>query len=246
MGYIYMLTSPKGKSYIGQTIRPIEERFKEHYTKSDSHCVAISSAIKFHGWENIKKEWFNVPDDELNFYEEMLVALLGTLSPDGYNIREGGGSGGKWCEEAKEKMRRAMTGKIKSAEHRRNIGKAQKGKTLGDDHKQKLSVANSGKNNPFYGRTHTDESNQKNRAAHTGKTLSDDHKQKLSKIMTGGNNHKSKQVYQYGLDGMFIQSFASGGEAARSLNKTDGTSINKCARGERPTSYGFKWSYTEL
>lgn len=30
MGFLYMLTSPSGKSYIGQTIRPIEERLKEH------------------------------------------------------------------------------------------------------------------------------------------------------------------------------------------------------------------------
>ena len=30
MGYIYILTSPSGKSYIGQTIRSIEKRFQQH------------------------------------------------------------------------------------------------------------------------------------------------------------------------------------------------------------------------
>ena len=32
MGYIYMLTSPSGKSYIGQAYRPIEKRLEEHRT----------------------------------------------------------------------------------------------------------------------------------------------------------------------------------------------------------------------
>ena len=39
MGFIYILTSPSGKSYIGQTNRPIEERFKEHQ-KSNSNSFA--------------------------------------------------------------------------------------------------------------------------------------------------------------------------------------------------------------
>ena len=32
MGYIYILTSPSGKSYIGQTTRSIHKRLEEHET----------------------------------------------------------------------------------------------------------------------------------------------------------------------------------------------------------------------
>ena len=45
-----------GKIYIGQTIRSIEERFKEHQKESNG-CVAIRNAIQYHGWENFEKDW---------------------------------------------------------------------------------------------------------------------------------------------------------------------------------------------
>ena len=105
MGYIYMLTSPSGKSYIGQTIRDIHKRLEEHQLPS-SKCVAVYNAIQKYGWENVKKEWYEVPDEELDFYEEMLVALLGTLAPGGYNLKEGGGNG-NLSEETKKKNQRS-------------------------------------------------------------------------------------------------------------------------------------------
>ena len=47
MGFIYKLTLKKEsrKAYIGQTIRDIEERLKEHQ-QPYSGCKAISAAIK--------------------------------------------------------------------------------------------------------------------------------------------------------------------------------------------------------
>jgi hypothetical protein len=36
MGYIYILTSPFGKSYIGQTTRPIQKRFKHKQKISEA------------------------------------------------------------------------------------------------------------------------------------------------------------------------------------------------------------------
>ena len=41
-----MITSPKEKSYIGQTIRPIQERLEEHRTGKSSGCRGIYNAIK--------------------------------------------------------------------------------------------------------------------------------------------------------------------------------------------------------
>ncbi|AGE57666.1 GIY-YIG catalytic domain-containing endonuclease [Acanthocystis turfacea Chlorella virus NTS-1] len=218
MGFIYRLTSPSGKTYIGQTICPIEERLRGHKKKS-SGCVAIYNAIQHHGWENMTKEWYEVPDEDLNFYEEMLVALLGTLAPGGYNLREGGGSGGKMSEESRRKMSEAQRGE-KSHLY---------GKPMSDDRKQKIGIAQKGEKHHYH-----------------GKTLSDEHKRKLSDANKGENHSKSKKVYQYKFDGTFLQSFPSTGEAARSLNKGTGSKIRACARGERKTMYGFKWSYIEL
>ena len=110
MGYIYILTSPSGKSYIGQTTRPIEKRFQIHQQKS-SNCVAIYRAIQKYGWDNFKKDWYECPDEDLNFDEELLVREMGTLAPRGYNLKEGGGSNGKHSEESKQKMSESHTGK---------------------------------------------------------------------------------------------------------------------------------------
>ena len=92
-----------------------------------------------------------------------------------------------------------------------------------------MSEAQSGEKNPMFGKTHTKES-----------------KGKISEAKSGAKNPTSKKVYQYTIDGTFVNVFGSTGEAARALEKKSGTLICECARGERKSAYGFKWSYTEL
>lgn len=214
-----MLTSPSGKSYIGQTIRPIEKRFEEHRNKRKG-CVALYNAIKFHGWVNFEKDWYECPDEDLNFDEELLIQEMGTLSPDGYNLREGGGNRGKPSEESKRKM-----------------SEARRGKTLSEDHKKKMSEVMKGEKNHMYGKNHVIDSIQKMRNAKCGEKNPNFEK-------TGEKHHNSKRVYQYSLDGIFIDSFGSTREAERHLKK-NGTGIRSCALGKNKTAYGFKWSYTE-
>jgi group I intron endonuclease len=213
MGYIYMLRNKvNGKIYIGQTIRPIHKRLKEHETGTTDRCRAIYNAIQKYGWDNFEKDYYECPDEDLNFDEEILMREMGTLAPGGYNLREGGGSRGKHSEESKQKYREARLGKKHS-----------------DEHKRKISEAQAGEKNHMWGKPHTEESIRK-----------------ISKATTGGKNHNSKRVYQYDLDGTFINSFESCGEAERIFRGKDGTNISSCARGKYNTAYGFKWSYTKL
>ena len=234
MGFIYKLTFPSEKSYIGQTICDIHKRLEKHQYAS-SGCVAVRNAIQKYGWEKVEKEWYEVPDEDLNFYEEMLVALLGTLSPGGYNLKEGGGNG-KPSEESRQKMSEAKTGekhpmygKEHTEETKKKMSDAHTGKEHIEESKQKTSEALSGEKHPMYGKEHTEES-----------------KQKMSEAKTGEKNSNSKKVYQYKLDGTYVNEFYSSGEAARALEKNNGSKIRSCACGDRKTAYGFKWSYTEL
>jgi group I intron endonuclease len=258
MGYIYMLKNKiNGKVYIGQTIHPIEKRFEAH--QKSSRCRAIYNAIKFHGWENFEKDWYECPDEDLNFDEELLVREMGTLAPDGYNLKEGGGSGGKMSEESKQKISEAkqgeknpMYGKTLNEEHKRKLSEATRGekhymfgKTPSEEHKRNLREATKGEKNPMYGKTHTAESRRKNREAHIGNTHTKDTKQKMSEARRGEKNHTSKKVYQYALDGNFVDSFGSCGEAARHV-EGDKPGISKCAHGKQKTAYGFKWSYIKF
>ena len=123
------------------------------------------------------------------------------------------------------------------------------GKTLSKETKQKLSEARKGEKNHMYGKTHSKETKQKLSEAMTGeknpnygKPLSKETKQKMSEATSGAKNHKSKTVYQYNLDGTYVNSFGSSGEAAQALEKNSRSLIGMCARGERPSAYGFKWS----
>jgi group I intron endonuclease len=239
MGYIYILTSPSGKSYVGQTTRPIEKRFKEHQNKK-GRCVAIYNAIQKYGWEKIEKDWYECPDEDLNFDEELLVREMGTLAPDGYNLKEGGDNG-QMSEESKQKCREAHLG-----EKNHNYGKP-----LSEETKQKLSESQKGEKSHMYGKKLSEESKQKMSEAKKGekhpmygKTLCEETKQKISEAQQGDKNHRSKKVYQYDIEGNLLRTFSTSEEAGRHLEK-DGSNISACARGKRKTAYNFKWSYTK-
>lgn len=65
----------------------------------------------------------------------------------------------------------------------------------------------------------------------------------------GSSHHNSKKVYQYDLQGNFIQSFPSAKAAAISLGKITSTSrgasshISDVCRGKRKTAYGYIWKF---
>ena len=97
MGWIYILTSPSGKSYIGQTTKKhIWQRFKQHCT--GGNCRAIHNAIKLYGhWDEKNKtisgfeiDFYECPDEDLDFDEGLLIEEMGTLVPSGYNLTKGG------------------------------------------------------------------------------------------------------------------------------------------------------------
>lgn len=235
-----MLKSPSGKIYIGQTIRPIEKRFKQHRKKS-SGCRAIYNAIKMYGWENFEKDWYECPDEDLNFDEELLIREMKTLAPKGYNLKKGGYSGGEWSEESKRKLSESL-----------------RGKTLTEETKQKISESMSGENNPnfgktgenshMFGKTHNEGTKQKMSKSQRKRTMSEESKQKIRESMSGEKNHQSRRVYQYTPDGIFMCSFGTAEEAAQCLDKKTTSSISACARGvpKYKTAYGFKWSYIKI
>jgi len=269
MGYLYTLTSPSFKSYVGLTTRSMEERLKEHQDPA-SGCVAISNAIQKYGLENFVVDYYECPDDELDKHERWMVNLMGTLSPGGYNLREGGGSRGKFSEESRQKLSETRIGEKNHRYGTKTSDKTKQKvqKTWTEEKRKEHSIRYSGFGNPMFGKPRDEETKEKLRSAWT-----DEKREQASELRTGdknpmfgvrgeehswwGRSHteesiqknkdsqpNSQKVYQYDLSGKYIKSFDSYREAGRYLKK-DETPISRCARGKQKTSYGFFWSNTQ-
>jgi len=139
-GIIYSATNRKnGKIYIGQTIRSLEERKKSHKrTVKAGKNFYFYGAIRKYGFDAFKWDTiYNIeaPTDtllieHLNIAEQMWIAKLNTLTPNGYNLTTGGNNG-KPSEETKRKMSESKRGKKRPD----------------------LSLRMTGRGNPMFGRT---------------------------------------------------------------------------------------------
>lgn len=110
-GYIYKITNTvNGKIYIGQTIRCIEERFKEHckpHNNEHSKFMPISRAIKKYGKNNFIIEIIDTAEsrDELNEKEKQQICFNNSLNKKaGYNISSGGGNGNNFAGKNNEEF----------------------------------------------------------------------------------------------------------------------------------------------
>lgn len=109
---VYKITNTlNGKAYIGQTINPIEDRFRVHCAPySEGKCPALWSAIQAYGKDNFTIEtlWSDpsCSREALDSKEIEMIALHGTIAPNGYNIMEGG-HGARHHDESRRKISEA-------------------------------------------------------------------------------------------------------------------------------------------
>lgn len=94
MGFIYKITVPSGKIYIGQTIRPVDTRWKAHIYEALSKTTNthIHGEIRDHIYnlDNIKIDIVEIVDDDLlDEKEAYYIREFNSLYPNGLNIRQG-------------------------------------------------------------------------------------------------------------------------------------------------------------
>ena len=140
---IYKITNKlNGKVYIGQS-RDIDARWRQHINAKDNY--AIHNAIKKYGKENFSFEvLLECPAEMLNVWERDMIALYDCISPNGYNLTEGG-EGHHLSEETRLKMSNTRKGKHHSEETKIKISNAQKGIPLSEETRLKMSEARKGK-----------------------------------------------------------------------------------------------------
>jgi group I intron endonuclease len=103
-----------GKKYIGYTTKKLSERIKIHMYKSNSktnkhYFYLFPLAIRKYGIENFKWEVLCECSsiDECHKMEIFYIKSINTISPNGYNLTEGG-NGGIQSEETKIKISESL------------------------------------------------------------------------------------------------------------------------------------------
>lgn len=101
-GYLYLITNcVNGKMYVGQTMRPVEERWKAHIDNSSLReqwgSDSLARALAESGPENFKVEKIDEASTrhELNELERYWIKKHQTLTPNGYNLNRGGAGNNK-------------------------------------------------------------------------------------------------------------------------------------------------------
>ena len=123
-GFIYKITNKiNGKSYIGQTIQNVKERFYQHCAKKcDKYILnmVIHKAIFKYGKDNFTFEVIEeVPKQQLNEREEYWTKYYNSYT-DGYNSTKGGQKGNKPFKDIDNK---AIIEQYQQGKSLRTIGK---------------------------------------------------------------------------------------------------------------------------
>lgn len=201
LGIIYKLKNKiNGKIYIGQTIRSLDERIAEHSRKN----TIISRAIKKYGIENFIVSVIDEGKtiDELNKKEIHWISHYSSVIPNGYNQCYGGGN---------------TVGYHHKKEHKMIMSEKKNGMYLGEE-------------NPFFGKTHSDEQKKKWSKQRKGKDMSKVTEASLEKT----------RVKVINLDNGIV--FDSINEAADKYN-LKATHISRVCRHKRKSTGGFRWMY---
>ena len=112
---VYMLTSPSGKSYIGQAYN-LEYRIKRYTYLDCEHQLALHNAFTKYGWESFKITLLYHTFDQtnieyvLNQLERDFIFIHNTMSPNGYNLREGGDNS-KMSDTSRARMSKSQRAK---------------------------------------------------------------------------------------------------------------------------------------
>ena len=166
--YLYVhVNKINNKKYYGITCQKPTRRWQRG--RSYSHNKHFYSAILKYGWDNFEHIilYDNLSKKEAQLLEQCYICLYDTTNEHkGYNLTLGGESatGLRHSEETKDRIRKANTGRDVSDETKERIRKAKTGvkrKPFTQEALANMSKATTGKNNPMYGKHHTEESKKK-------------------------------------------------------------------------------------
>lgn len=221
MGYIYKICENDTSVYIGQTIKTIEQRWAEHLNtakrKNNNVGFLLHNKMRAHGIENFSISLVEETEN-LNEREKYWIQYYNTyVDQGGYNLT----LGGEQCSDSLKIPCYQYDLNGKFIKEYSSISEA--ARAMNGQHTNILSV--------LQNKTYT--------AYGFRWSLKKTEKLEFLKTNYTGVN---KIIFQYDLQGNFIQSYESSKAAARALGKSQGN-ISSAATGKRKSAYGFLWSY---
>lgn len=225
-----------GLSYVGQTVLPLEERWRAHvdYSKwviryKPEKDTKFARAIRKHGPETFTPSVIEETAEELLDEREIhWIAELGTFG-NGYNSTKGGGGrrGYECSEETREKLRQIQLGRKHTDETKAKIAEKKRGIAQTPEH-----VAKRAASNRSAGHKRSEEVKDKIRAANIGQKRSDEAKFKMRVAKLGTHLKEEtkkklgKPVRQLTLDGKILAIFDTMTEAAQATGYSKGAVCN--------------------
>lgn len=175
---LYQYTNKEnGKKYIGVTHDPVQ-RHQDH-AKGKSGARVFNRAVCQSGIEAFDFRVLALFDraDVACYHEQAAILKFDTLAPHGYNLCAGAPFTqyhGPCSEETKEKLSKALMGRVFSADHKRKISEAKINPS--DETRRKLSNARRGHQS-------TEETRRKISQAQRGRLFSEETRKKLSESL---------------------------------------------------------------
>lgn len=249
---IYKITNLiNNKSYIGQSIN-IEKRWYEHKYKSQceddkSFNSILHIAFRKYGIDNFKFEILEElkTAEQLDKREQYYIKLYNTITPNGYNILEGGQKTRrtiKYCKQCGQPLKYSTTNYCKDCYHILQYRCEHPTKNILIEQVALKGFAQVARD---YGVT---DNSIKKWCKKEGLSI---YKKDIVDLYNKINNItprekqiiEPKKVAQIDKDtNEVIRTFNSVGEAARFINKGS-SHITEVCNGIHKTAYGYKWKY---
>lgn len=153
-----------GKVYVGSAARSFAERRDVHIStlrRGEHRNNHLQNAWNLYGEQAFEfKVLEGCPTELCIEREQFWIDFYHEIDPGRlYNIALVAGSclGVKKSDEVKRRISEKLKGKKLSEETKRKLSESHKGKKLSQETRQKMSESRQGEGNPFWGKTHSEE-----------------------------------------------------------------------------------------
>lgn len=240
LAYVYKITSPSGKIYIGSTIN-VERRKKDYQRLRRTHQWKIKSSIEKYGWENHLFEIVWCGDENLRYEKEFEIGnSFNVLDREkGLNLKlpKIDDKIKFLSDETIDRMKKGHLGKsaywnnsviscyTRTGEYIETF------KSL-KDACAKYGIFKSHLQSVLNGRLMT---------YHDKQWRYGDSKENIESIMNHLRKPKHDKIGQYDLNDNLINVFNSINEISEQLKVKSTSNIYECINNNRKTCYGYKW-----